>query len=511
MLRPDAAPADPGGVRRDRSRLAGAAAVACLAAWLGCDAPSGAHAAHSGPLLERGAVRAPETDRPTLVLVTLDTLNKHHLGFFGYPHATSPQLDAWLAKSVVFEEAQAASPWTLPSVASLMTGLPFSAHGAGHVRARDHYTLTPVRADVALLAEVLRAHGYATTAIVANPYFDPRRGLGLERGFDRSIVFDGKDANPTTREALERTDFSTLRSAVFEGEGSADHLLEVFQRVFGPEHRHGAFFWLHFLDPHNPYRQRDAAIRGAGITPPDAPDGTLWMDWELRHAMKAGKGELVGAEREDVVRAYDGEVAFLDAALGRLFARLAEVLPADAWVALTSDHGEELWEHGSVDHDHTLYQELVGSFVAFRGAGVPARREREVVRHVDVFATLCGLARVVCPAPPPAAAAFAGRDLFAAPPAGPVPAVSENNLTNPSLAAIRTGDEKYILHLATGRYELYDLAVDPEERFPRRDPARHAELRAQLERLRALARDPGEVAEPDAALQERLRRLGYLE
>lgn len=447
---------------------------------------------------------------PTLVLVTLDTLNERHLGFFGYDEPTSPHLDAWLAESLVFEEMQTAAPWTLPSVASLMTGLPYSLHGAGNVRVGEKYDLTPVRGEVPMLAELLRERGYRTTAIVANPYFDPRRSLGIDRGFDRYYVFDGKDRNQATRDALAALDPQVTPRATLEGEGLAEHLVALFERALRPEDESGAFYWIHFLDAHNPYVQRDAVLARNGLPRPDARDGTLWLDWEQRRAMKREPGGFDAAAREGLVRAYDGEVAYLDAALGRLFAKLDAALPEDAWTLVTTDHGEEVWEHGRVDHDHTMYQELLGTFVGLRGPGIEPARDRTLVRHVDVFATLCALGGAACPRPATPAADFVGIDLLDAEAQRPPHAVSENNLTNPMLAAIRDGERKLIVRLGDGDARVFDLVRDPGEQAPA-DSAVPG-LRAKLDALHRIAGRPVVVARPrDPALEERLRALGYVE
>ncbi len=449
---------------------------------------------------------------PTLVLVTLDTLNERHLGFFGYERPTSPRLDAWLAGSLVFEELQTAAPWTLPSVASLMTGLPYSLHGAGNVRTPNgRYDLTPVHGDVPMLAELLRARGYRTTAIVANPYFDPRRALGIDRGFERYYVFDGKDRNQATREALAALDPARTPRATFEGEGLAEHLVALFERALRPEDESGAFYWIHFLDPHNPYVQRDEVLARAGLPRPEGRDGTLWLDWAQRRAMKRDPSEFDAAHREALVRAYDGEIAYLDEALGRLFERLDRALPDDAWTVVTTDHGEEVWEHGRVDHDHTMYQELIGSFVGLRGPGLPARRDARLVRHVDVFATLCAVSGADCPAHDAAVSRFAGVDLLREERVE-APAISENNLTNPMLAAVRAGDAKLVVGLDDGDARWFDLDRDPLEASPQRDGEPRPALREALDALHRISGKPAPAVRPsDPALEDRLRQLGYVE
>lgn len=238
-----------------------------------------------------------------VVVVTIDTLRADHLGSYGNAHARTPVLDGLAREGVRFDAAFSPAPLTLPAHATLLTGLDPDRHGVRH---NGVFTLAP---EIPSLPERLRAAGFGTAAFVGAFVLDRR--FGLARGFD---VYD--DAMGGRRSG---------RSVVGFAERRADAVVDAFLGWL--ESAPDRFFaWVHVYDPHADY---------------DPPAG-----FSLGFAG----------------RPYDGEIAFVDSQLGRLFAALdARFDPADTLVVVTSDHGEALGEHGEPTHSTRSTRRRSGS------------------------------------------------------------------------------------------------------------------------------------------------------
>ncbi|HEV8114504.1 MAG TPA: sulfatase [Planctomycetota bacterium] len=401
----------------------------------------------------------PPAKRPNLLFISIDTLRADHLGAYGWNRPTSPNLDAFAAKSVVFENAQSASSWTLPSLASVMTSLQASTHGCE----KDSARLDP---SYTTLAEILRDAGY-DTAIVASHLF-LNAGHGLQQGFTRVDTRILQDERAITSPAV--TDWGV-------------HWLEQKAAVHD-----GApwFLWLHYFDPHAPY---------------------------LVHE---GISEAFGTETD--LDRYDGEIAFTDRHLGRLFEAFERLgFAADTVVVLVADHGEEFGEHGQKGHGYDLHEEVIHVPLVVRAPGLAPRRVPEPVPTVDLMPTLLDL----CGAR--ADHEIEGRTL--APllrgEGGPArEAFSEARWKfRHDIASLRRGPWKYIdSHRGDEVLEmLFDHAVDPAEtknvlaEHPDVAAELRAGLRARLERAKALAKsyERLQLSDLTPSEEERLRRLGY--
>jgi arylsulfatase A-like enzyme len=279
-------------------------------------------------------VPAPSASRPNLLLVTVDTLRADELGAYGLPLRRSPELDRLARRSTVYEMAVAPAPWTLPSIASIMTGLEPKAHGAILFR-------RALPEAVPTLAERLRGLGYHTSAAVTHFVLGPEYGFdrGFER-FDRGLIpaSDQEAHLSVTSEALTATGLELLRSA-----------------------EEPYFVWLHYFDPHFHYLAH----------PPDTV------------AADPGFGGR---------NLYRGEVRFTDRALGELLASAA-AMPRPPLVVFTADHGEQFFEHRGWQHTTAVYQEVVHvPLLVHRPDQTQARIVPGPKRLVDVYALLLGLA-----------------------------------------------------------------------------------------------------------------------
>jgi arylsulfatase A-like enzyme/Flp pilus assembly protein TadD len=273
---------------------------------------------------------------PSLVLITLDTTRADHLGSYGWKHARTPNLDALAARGTRFVRCDTAAPLTLPSHATLLTGLYPPRTGV-----RDNGTFVlPDRVET--LAERLAAHGYDTAAVVSAIVLARRHNLS--QGF-RLYDDDLGTGYAAGTEVAERPAEATTAAAL----AAAGRLEAPF------------FLWVHYYDPHEEYR------------PP-----TRFAD------------TVTGPSR-----LYDGEIAYVDEQVGVLLAGL----PAGVTVAVVGDHGEMLGEHGELHHGLLLYRGARRVPLFLAGPGVPSgRTEQCLVRTADLAPTLLELAGV--PVPP---------------------------------------------------------------------------------------------------------------
>lgn len=289
-----------------------------------------------------------------VVLITLDTTRRDAL-------SQMPRLSAWGDQGLRHLRAAANAPWTLPSMASAMTGLPPHLHGAGARRHDgEHAPRIGLGDEAPTLADALHDRGYISVAVITNPYLAPRYGLTAR--FDR--VFDLSQEESWAR-AARRARLARLLVAPRPANAAAavGRALEALDRIEG-----GRFFlWLHLIDAHAPYGQRDedevCALPGC------------WDDWRaLRRAEAPPDPAVLAAAR----RLYDGELAELDAALAPLLDRLAARSP-DALVLVAADHGESFGEDGVMEHGEGFTEAELAVPLLVRAPGLaPATSARGV-------------------------------------------------------------------------------------------------------------------------------------
>ncbi len=302
-----------------------------------------------------------ETRPPNLLLITVDTLRADHMGSYGYPRQTTPNIDAFFENTTVFEHAMTPAPCTVPAVRQLLTGR------------------LDRRAEGTSLPELLAAAGYRTAAVVSQHQF---RWEGLEhyqRGFDS---FDIQADDHIDQHRM------TARTA----EEVSERALEWLEQS---GHEEPFFLWLHYFDPHDPYEPPEAFLR---FRSPAASgrDGDRRRD--LMAAVDAGEPwQLAGsifdaADVSRLVDLYDGEILYTDAEIGRLLSTLERSGIADrSVVAFFSDHGEWLGEGDRWDHCRTLRRPEIHVPLAITLNGKPlAGRPRvgEPVSLLDLAPTL---------------------------------------------------------------------------------------------------------------------------
>ncbi|MEW6364208.1 MAG: sulfatase [Acidobacteriota bacterium] len=326
-------------------------------------------------LAERALVASRK--RPDVLLVSMDTVRADRMSLYGFPKRTTPRLDAWAARrAVIFERAIAPAPWTLPSHASLFTGLYPTRHGAN--------VAGPLTPDYPVISEAFRAAGYETRATAVGPVLSPR--FGLDRGFDRFVV-RGEIGLETARWELEegvKTALEWLR----EGRDRPD------------------FIFFHTYQAHDPHSLSECAQGRSGSTSRATDSyvipgkmtrdefGRAVLAWRVCSAQDLAGRVLGAADRELLDAAYDCGLSRLDTAIGELFERIEdEGLGDNLVIVVLSDHGESLLERGLAGHHH-LYEENLHVPLLISGPRV-ARHGLRVgtpVSLVDVFPTLLDIA-----------------------------------------------------------------------------------------------------------------------
>jgi arylsulfatase A-like enzyme len=426
---------------------------------------------------------APPAPKRNVVLIVVDTLRADRLGAWGFPRGTTPHLDALARRAVSFPRAYAPATWTLPSVASILTGLHPTTLAATQFRSR-------IPEAVETLAERLRREGYGTAAVVSHILVASRGGFA--RGFDH---FDEEEIGGTAR----------VSSPGVTARG--ERLLRTFAATGKP-----FFLLLHYFDPHWKFVRHD---------------GYGWS--------AASAGRLDGGERHQDVTVldppptaeeiafladrYDEEVRFTDAAIGRILRSLETLgIEEETIVVVTSDHGEELWDHGRFGHGDTqsLHEEVVRVPLIVRGLADRVAIERGTVSLVSATPTILDLVGL------PVDDAFEAPSLAGPRTIGPVLCefvfTGRPQLNEPARGVFRAwidGRHKLVEDETGANVALFDLEADPAERvdLAHADAARAAALAEALHlrvaELRRLAHPP-ETLDMTGTERERLEALGYV-
>jgi arylsulfatase A-like enzyme len=285
--------------------------------------------------------------------------------------------------------------------------------------------------------------------------------------------------------------------------GSARYVLAEAMKVFDARSKRPFFLWVHLMEPHSPYTPPEPyRSMFPALTPPEPIDPSVIPAW-IR----------IGGSRDlNLYKArYDGEIRTADEAIGKFFEELRRRRLWDRTaIILTADHGESFMEHGVLEHNTWLYDELVRVPLVIRIPGLPPRRVRTQVQLVDLFPTLAGIAGAKVPK------GLQGRDRLADLQGRTNSKTYAYSEVVGSRFAIRTLEWKYISSLQGGR-QLFDLRVDPREQnnLARQHPERVEQLERELQRVVATAVMSGEAIRGQSSpvspeVLKRLRSLGYL-
>jgi len=439
-----------------------------------------------------------------VLFILIDTLRQDALSCYGSERIQTPHIDQLAGEAVRFTDAVSPAPWTLSAMSSIMTGLSPLVHGV-----RD--TSIPLPNGIPTLAEGMRERGYVTGAIGSNPTLAP--GSRLNRGFDSYDWFP----RPKLEERLIG---ASLLRAFFSHRWQSDlTTTEITDRGIDWYRSHGqenTFLWLHYFDPHIPY-EPPGAFRPGGTPPPGLTEITVRRARLGRHVGRTQR------EREWIRDLYLGEVRYVDREVGRLIDALKEMgLYDDMVIVLTSDHGEEFWDHDGFEHGHTLYRELLSVPLMIKAphADTPGVID-QLVSTEAILPTLFDFCGVAFERDVLTGKSLAGIWDASFPAVTDEPILSTMMLYFDDRVALTTPDLKYIRSSVTGRELLFDRRTDRGEQVElvrSRPEARQAiislldgQLAGEAKRRPLYVKEGEELPALDESMIGRLRSLGYVD
>ena len=429
-------------------------------------------------------VNRPRSSLPNVILISVDTLRRDHLGCYGYARATSPNVDAFARDAMVFDNAYSHSPTTRPSVATMFTS--YYPHECQVFGNSDN-----LPAILNTAAGYLKAGGYRTLA-VSSTFI-----IGVNSGFERDFDVFNNDLQELelVRRIPERIAEKTTDAAI-------DLLKANGKTKF--------FLWMHYQDPHGPY------------TPP-APYDTLFLDRTLPrkplpfNSSVSGWGGIPDYQRIDnendynfYVARYDGEIRYFDEHFGRLIQALKDMgLYNRSLIIFTADHGEGMGEHDYYfAHGENVYNSLLRIPLIVRYGNAKKGLREDYVGLVDVLPTILEAAAIK------PAGALHGYDLLSR----DLPAMEIYSEMATKYSLIEAGI-KLIADADQEKLFLFDLRNDPrEERDVIRDPAYAAYVEpmlAELDSCRTVSLFEQTVepspAKRTAEEKAKLKSLGYIQ
>jgi len=356
-----------------------------------------------------GSCSAPESRRPNVLWIVWDTARADHLGLYGYEHQTTPFLDEWAEGARVFENCLSTAGYTLPSHASMFTGLLPSEHCSHNGTKRlsdDHVTV----------AELLRDAGYQTFAFSSNPHVSPRGNL--IQGFDNVLYPWSDELRPEAVRILSAKlpdeDLSNEFGERFRAFERGEQQLTIWHLKAAGELAEGAtlswlettdperpfFVFINYMEAHRPYipprEHRERLMSPEDVEKSYRVDRSWVPMWEYTFGLRDYAEEELRLTRAT----YDATLSELDDYLESLLGNLENGgYLDDTVVILTSDHGEHLGEQHMLDHQYSIFQPLlnVPLIVHYPARFAPGREARPVMNY-DIFPTLLELAGVE---PPP--------------------------------------------------------------------------------------------------------------
>lgn len=318
--------------------------------------------------------------RPNIILISIDTLRADHLGCYGYSKNTSPNIDRFAGENVLYKNAFAQAPYTLPSHASMFTSLYPNQHLAVQALSEDHITM----------AEMLKVEGYATYAITGGGLVSER--FGLMQGFD-SVEYN-KDSGYISEDREIHSKILTSLS-----------LLKDVKQPF--------FLFLHSYQVHVPYlhpKEYDIFYEGkynGKITGDFIEDMKYQARDELKNVDKQNSFKIIrffklsDENRKRMISHYDQGIYYTDTELQIFFDALKKAgMYEDSLIVLTSDHGDEFFEHGGWQHGHTLYNELIHVPMIIKYPGFMKQKPAEydfTARLIDILPTMLDVIQVTTP------------------------------------------------------------------------------------------------------------------
>ncbi|MHC4158706.1 MAG: sulfatase [Planctomycetota bacterium] len=427
---------------------------------------------------------------PNVILIVIDTMRADHTGCYGYQRNVTPNIDRLARDGILFKKAIVAAPWTLPSVASILTSQYPCVLGV-------YDKLTVIDSRFPLFSEIFKQHNYTTHGIVSHTLMSARFGLG--RGFDHydeeSTFCDEGISSPTvTSKAI-----SFLQQS----------------------HKQPFFLLLHYFDPHYNYtlhKQYNYFPSYNGNLKSGHPMMELWR---IRH-------QLSENDIKFLLSLYDSEIAFTDEYIGKLLNELKKLgLYDNSIIIVTSDHGEEFMERGWIGHTRTLHQELLWVPLIIRLPAGGAQVVKQPIGLIDIMPTILkyfgwkipdgleGQTLNLCQC-----ASIASRPIFSETFNPQLLRILQQEPVRPiAYRSIILDNWKYIYDQQSGSEQIYDLSEDPYEKnnLSEQQTEQHNGLKALLsnwikyvktKEKQGSSHDASELFTPEQ--RKHLESLGYL-
>jgi len=419
---------------------------------------------------------------PNVLIVSIDTLRADHVSAYGYSRSTTPNLDALIEGGVRFDRARTIEPLTGPALVSMLTSVHPQDHGASRNGLR-------MRTGLASLPKALQARGYQSVAYIGNWTLRDKLS-GLAEHFE------------SYNEVLTRARWWGMVRREADAEDLTDSALEWLDSNAGRHSVQPFFMWVHYVEPHAPYRLHEDYLEQLGLKP--------------------------GGKQPPEDR-YDTEIAFVDASIGRLLDYMDETkLDENTIVVFVSDHGESLGEHGYWGHGRNLYEPTlrIPMSITWKGKLRPGAIEAPSL-IIDLAPTILGMLEQEGPSTFEGFdwtgvfsgdAAPTGRQTLYQAHRGAVMSKHESDLARRS-GLLEVGvihdEQKEIFHVGKSRRQFYDLTADPLElndlSEKKADPTEGLMtwMRAVFDGLIAVEDSPPEPLDEESV--EVLRSLGYVD
>jgi len=422
----------------------------------------------------------PAAEKPNVILIIMDATRVDHLSCYGYERKTTPHIDEFAKESVLYTKAYSAASWTLPSIASILTGLYPGAHGAHRVEKADNiFSANKLAEDNITLAEILAQSGYETAGVVSAEFLV--REYGLHQGFNYFddtiyIYFFALSAfRPLSFFNLFIPIADYLWANGLYGGRVADQInTSVFSWLDQNIKKAPFFLLIHYIEPHDPYLSEELGISKNAIpeqTRKKYANRTVnytELERSLIYSVQAGENPLLPEEKALLVNNYDREINLLDKKIDQLLTKLKEKnLYDNSLIIITADHGESFGEHDLMLHGVMLYEDNIHIPLLIKYPFAEKRKGivNEPVSLTGLAPTILSYAKIPVPKPIQGSPFY---DLASQ-------KIVAQNFRDPSwgkreefkrfdqdLISLIDGDFKIIKSMG-GENQLYNIKIDPQE------------------------------------------------
>ncbi|MCH8004066.1 MAG: sulfatase [Nanoarchaeota archaeon] len=328
---------------------------------------------------------------PNIIFIVMDTLRADHVSYYGYHLNTTPNIDNIAKDSVVFDNAISSSPWSLPSHASFFTGKYTSSHGT--TRANPY-----LNEDEITLAEVLKEKGYNTVGFVGGSYIKKTYGIG--QGFNTYIdridffeyILTFNDLN--IMNIISNNFPNAYKIFGSDGEKTSEELNKDIFKWLDKNKAQPFFMFINYFDAHDPYNLgKEFRDKFTNKTGKDlSSDGSYLYMFDR-------SDEVPQEEIDYMIELYDTEIFFLDYNFGKFIDKLDQLgIKDNTIIIITSDHGEEFYEHGSFVHGRTLYEEVIHvPLIFYYPKEFQSKRIDKRVEIIGIFPTILDILDIEIP------------------------------------------------------------------------------------------------------------------